>query len=129
MVAVTIPGMRIVSSQNRREHHMARHRRLKKLKADAGMMLLTLRPKPSHDAYIVTMTRYAPEHLAQDDDGTVAGFKAVRDSVAFYLGTDDGDTERLLFKCRQETGPWAARIEITEWDKSKCHECGATLEE
>ena len=123
-MTVTIPGMRILSSANRREHHMALYRRMKRLKRETHMMLLT-QQKPEHDAYVVTMTRIAPR--MHDSDNLANAMKGPRDSVAAYLGIDDGNTDRLLFKYQQEPGPWAARIEIEEWRKDSCHECGQTL--
>ena len=126
-MVVTIPGMRILSTANRREHHMEKARRARKAMADTGMMLLAASGRPPWDSSIVEMTRIAPR--PQDSDNLAHSFKAQRDAVALYLGVDDGDTDRLLFVYRQERGDWAARIEIMEWDKSKCHECGHKLVE
>ena len=105
---VIIPGVRIRSTLNLREHWRARAARAKKQKADMAMVLSAW---PSAGRYHlgcgrlrVTMTRiYPPKGRALDDDNLAGGFKAVRDAIAKWLGVDDADP-RVAWSCAQRRG-------------------------
>lgn len=103
-VSVRIPGMKLVSGMNAREHHMAKARRAKQEKQTVGMTLLTV--TPIRPPCVVTLTRiYAGNAKAMDEGcGLNASFKAVRDAVAAWLGTDDGPRGGLTFRYSQERG-------------------------
>lgn len=108
MIAV-IP-IRLPSAANLREHWRVRHRRTKEQRNLVTMFL----GKPTHPALPVTvrLTRIAPRAL--DGDNLQSAFKAIRDSVASWLGVDDAD-ERVVWKYAQAKGGakrYAIEIEV-----------------
>lgn len=111
MPTVLLPGLRLRSlNELLRQHPKARRRQSRKEKKDVGIMLLArvglTRPKPP---LVITITRVSPGRC--DDDNLVGGGKAVRDSVAAYLGIDDG-SPLVTYRYAQRVGPWAVEIEI-----------------
>jgi hypothetical protein len=58
---------------------------------------------------VVTLTRVGGAKR-MDDDGLANAMKVVRDCVAAALGVDDGDPDRVRFKCRQKPGWGKARV-------------------
>lgn len=77
------------SNYCRREHHMARAKRVKGERLDTALLLRALLPRidPS-EVESVHLVRVSPR-LA-DNDGAIHALKAVRDEVAKHLGIDDG---------------------------------------
>ncbi len=104
---VTVP-LRTASGLNAREHHMARHRRVKAERESVSWMLGG-KTRPNLPC-VVTLTRVSPGR-GLDDDNTVGALKACRDQVAAWLGVDDAD-ERVTWRYGQERGDWGVRIEF-----------------
>lgn len=110
-VSVPIPGLRLVSELNVREHWGARSRRAK---AQRDLVTLVLRRTVTAQMMlvaplVVTITRIAPRRL--DDDNATGSAKHVRDAVAALLGVDDRD-DRVRWRVEQASGPFGIRIAI-----------------
>ncbi len=88
----------------RREHHMARARRVKRERADVALVLSQFEaPVFGLDArVVVTLTRCAPHRF--DSDGAVHAMKGVRDEVARWMGVDDGD-DRIEWRVERKKVP------------------------
>ena len=104
-------------SQNAREHHMARSRRVKGERSTAAMLCRVSLKRPTLPATI-TITRVGPRKL--DSDNVPGCCKATRDGIADWLGVDDGD-DRLTWLYAQAVGAYAVRVEVSgavnEWDE------------
>lgn len=89
LIALFIP-MKTVSGANVREHHMAKHRRVKKERAivAAAFAGMDLPPLPA----TVCMTRRGARLLDTGDNLGVA-LKHVRDEIAALYGVDDGGAD------------------------------------
>jgi hypothetical protein len=110
-VDVPIPGLRLVSEANQREHWAKKARRVK---AQRTLVTLVLRGTVARDMMLVaplavTITRISPRRL--DDDNATGSAKAVRDAVAAILGVDDRD-DRVSWRVEQAKGPFGIRIAI-----------------
>lgn len=109
---------------NSREHHMAKHRRIKTQQAamalvlktkgrawlDAAHMALSSARPPT---VVVLFERVAPRALDSHDNLRM-GLKACADAVADWLGLDDAD-ERLRWEYRQTRGgerQYAVRVSL-----------------
>lgn len=117
VVAVTVPGLRIASTANLREHWAARRRRLCEQQFAVGLVLAgidkgtrqKLRAAPRVNLRLV---RLGGRKL--DRDNLAGGFKAVLDAVCKWLGVDDGDEDRLGIEWAQEPGGgYGVRIEFS----------------
>ena len=123
-VTVDVP-IRTVSELNRRDHHMARHRRVTVQRGVVALVLrATLRGRPPTLPLVVRLVRVAPRDL-DEGDNLAAALKAVRDQVAVEVGlplakmrprqkmpvADDRDP-RVSWEYAQERGDYAVRIEI-----------------
>ena len=113
MIAVTIPGLRLASTINARQHWRARAAAAKRQRA-AARLCLSAHPRPTGPV-VVTITRVAPRAL--DSDNLAGACKSVRDGVADWLGVDDGAAERaglVAWRCAQGTQAefYAVRITI-----------------
>lgn len=108
MISLTIPGLRLVSEANRRDHWAAKARRVKDQRSIVALALRQ-RLRGMRLPCVVTITRIAPRRL--DDDNAVSSAKACRDSIAALLGVDDRDP-RVTWRVEQERGAYAVRVEI-----------------
>lgn len=111
MVDVTIPGLKLVSEANRRDHWAARHRRVR---AQKNLVTLVLNGALPRNVLVVgpvevTITRISPRRL--DDDNATISAKAVRDAIAAALGVNDG-SDVVRWRVEQAKGEPAVRIEI-----------------
>lgn len=106
---VVVP-LRLVGSQNAREHWRARTRRVKHERYMATVAVRTMPPVASSAPYVVELTRVGPRKV--DGDNLQGSLKAVRDGVADALGVDDGDEDLVVWTYRQELGPYACRIRL-----------------
>lgn len=109
---VIVLPIRTVLGQNAREHHMARHKRIRREK-EAVHYSLHGKPKPSIPC-VVLLTRISPNKC--DDDNLSGAMKSIRDAIATWLGVDDGD-DRVKYRYAQERGPrmhHEVRIEFKE---------------
>ena len=113
-IEFTVPGLRIVSEMNTRDHWSTRHRRFKSqrrdvwgywhAKVDRGMRaeLMLIPPK------LIRLTRLGPKLL--DKDNLAGGLKACIDELAALVGVDDA---RLTWEFAQEKASgYALRIEV-----------------
>ena len=105
----TIPGLRVVSAANLREHWRARAARVRKERHNFALGVLAagvgdqLREMAKLNRRLeVTFTRRSPRRL--DDDNLASGLKAARDALAALLGVDDG-SDRLCWHYDQQKGP------------------------
>lgn len=115
MTSVTIP-LAIKTSDNLREHHFARHKRVK-MQRGCVLLALPVRKLAAERNWLnikgrilVVLTRISPRRL-DSHDNLRSAFKAVVDQLAAQLGVDDRD-HRLGFVYQQETGQPAVRIEL-----------------
>lgn len=99
IVATAELPIRLVSTANTREHWATKAARAKQHRHTAywGLRNLTLPPDPP---YLITITRYGPRKL--DDDNLAISAKSLRDGIADLLGIDDGG-ERLKWVYAQAT--------------------------
>ena len=97
-LVVVIPGLRLVSEANAREHWRARAARTKTQKLTVGLVLHSLVAAPPSPPVDIVIVRTSPGTL--DDDNLQGSGKHVRDAVAKWIGIDDG--RRAGFRCRVE---------------------------
>lgn len=128
-MTVIVP-IKLVNTENAREHHMAKARRVKAQRAAAalalrcavGPMSMTVSPgvrvnwvdKPRIPC-TVTLTRIGPRVM--DTDGVSSSCKAVRDEVAAWLGADDKPGSGITWRYEQrkgKAGEYACEIRIEE---------------
>lgn len=114
-VVVEIQGVELVSEANRASHEFwrARQRRVSTQRSVVGAVLRLHRPPPV--PAVVTITRIAPRPL--DSDNLAGSAKAVRDTVASWLGIDDRD-ERVTWRVVHESRgvrEYAVRIAVEPW--------------
>lgn len=103
-VRLTVPGVRLLSEQNLREHWSARHRRTQKQKLDTICALRAWVCRAPPLPLAVTIGRvYVSPGRAFDDDNLAASGKHVRDVVATFLGVDDADP-RVSWSYTQQRG-------------------------
>ncbi len=110
-VCVPIPGMKLVSEANSRDHWRKKAARVKQQR---NLVTLVLRGTIAREMLmvwplLVTITRIAPRRL--DDDNATSSAKATRDAIAAILGVDDRDP-RVIWKVAQERGPVGVRIQL-----------------
>lgn len=98
---VTLP-IRTVSETNQRENHFARHRRRKRQKKDAELLVgIMARVESISVPCTVTLTRIAPRALDAHDN-LPSSLKATVDGIAAALGVDDRDPRvRWLYAQRR----------------------------
>lgn len=124
---IEIP-IRIESTPNKREHWAAKAKRTK-MQREAVQWIAGQAMRSQSDALpqAVRLTRIAPREL--DTDNLAAGFKAVRDGVADWLGIKDNDP-RVAWQYAQEKGrphQYACRIEfLAEGAVASLRQLGAT---
>lgn len=127
MIRITIPGLRLVSEANARDHWAVKARRVQRQRDLARM--LTARPLWARKAWPlrVTITRIAPRSL--DSDNLVGSAKAVRDGIADALGVDDKDP-RVEWRVEQRKGrpgEYAVEVRVERVERQSQHEskrCG-----
>lgn len=116
-LSVTIP-IRTVSEANSRDHWAKKAKRAKQQRQAVLTALCSRSPEVRAQLYrkaldggiVVTLTRVGKRKL--DSDNLSRSCKAPRDSVAQWLGIDDGD-ERIEWRYAQEIGrEYAVRVEV-----------------
>ncbi len=110
-VSVPIPGLRLVSEANCRDHWRKKAARVQQQRS---LVTLVLRGTIAKEMMIVapllvTITRISPRKL--DDDNAASSAKATRDAVAAVLGVDDRDP-RVVWRVDQAKGPVGVLIQI-----------------
>jgi hypothetical protein len=92
-VDVTIDGLRLIAELNRREHHMATHRRSRSQKSIVRAALGGVRLREwVTPPLVVTMVRTGPKKMDKGDN-LQSSCKWVRDQIAEELGVNDGSDE------------------------------------
>lgn len=117
VIVVTVPGCKVVSEANRRDHWAVKRRRARDQATMAHAALIGVgndaRDRIRAAPFVrIRFTRVGGKRL--DSDNLVGAFKAIRDTVAKWLRVDDG-SDRLRFDWPvQECGETGVRIELTE---------------
>jgi hypothetical protein len=111
---------------NERQHWRTVHARGEREKAATRAALRGHAPPPL--PVDVTITRVSLGTIA-DDDGATASAKHVRDTVAAWLGVDDGDRARVRFVVTQAKGAAAVRIAVGPRvePRATCPACGCVV--
>lgn len=110
-MTITFP-LRTTPGANNREHHMARHRRVRDERW-ATHAALVGKARPAIPCAVL-LTRHTPRGRAGklDDDNLQNSLKAVRDQVAEWLGINDRDP-RVQWFYAQDKGPdWGVSIDF-----------------
>ena len=112
---VLIPGLKIVSTANLREHWTARAARNKDHRKTAWASMLSARAEaPETGKFLVELTRiYPPRGKPMDSDNLSSGFKAVRDGVADWLCMDDGSAKIKWVTSQEQSAAWGVRIVVS----------------
>ena len=110
LVAVDLPGMRLVSEANARGHWSKKARRTKTHRLQLRAHLLAL-ACPAGERWVVTITRRGPKLI--DDDNATRAAKALRDELALWLGTGDAPSAPVTWCVLQEKAPaYSVRVEV-----------------
>ena len=112
MIAIDIPGMRLLSENEVRRLYW--RRRAESSKRERWLVRALLhgeRGSPPKPPLVIVITRCSPGKL--DSDNLAGACKALRDGVADWLGVDDGSDE-LTWRYSQERGAWGVRIQVEE---------------
>jgi len=111
--------VKLIGSQNAREHWRARAKRVKSERGTAALLCRAL--EPTQWPVTVLLTRIGPRKL--DSDNVAGCLKAVRDGVADALGVDDGDESMVTWQYAQARGPYGVRVELVEVDEDEMRRC------
>jgi len=107
---VELPGMRLVSEANVRQHWS---RKAKRAKSYRSVVCMALGPPWKGGLPVsILIVRYGPRKL--DDDNLVRACKAVRDGVADWLGIDDGDAQLRWTYAQFTDKVYGVRITVKE---------------
>lgn len=122
-----IPGLRISSKTNSRKGWRADAKESREQRAQVSWAWVEHWEswRPTIPA-TVTLTRIAPRSL--DRTNLDEAFKAVIDQIAFTVGVDDREDERVRYVCRQEKGQpreYGVRIQIGPMER--CNKCGQVV--
>ena len=115
MIVVFEAPIKVVNELNAHDHWRARARRARMQHMVMRAFLAThaARLDAAGKTLVVTMTRLSPR--SYDSDGTVACFKHARDSIAQFLGRDDGPKSGITWECKWERSKVVGiRVEIQE---------------
>lgn len=120
---IEIPGLRIVSESNVREHWAKKNRRANGSKSKKNPTLgqrptvrLVLQSKATKPALpcVIRLVRIAPRKL--DQGNIAAALKHVQDGCADWIGIDDRRDDLVKYEYMQEqkTKTYGLRIEIVK---------------
>ena len=114
MICTLLP-VKIISEANQRHHWAVKAARASQQRLDTAWVMS--RHKAPQNAVSVTLTRIAPREL--DSDNLQGGFKACRDGIADWLGTDDRDPRITWWYAQRKgkPGEYTAECRI-EWEDS-----------
>lgn len=112
-ISFTIPGLRLISEANQREHWGAK---LKRKKSQQKLLLVFWRnhvKRKFTPPLTVTITRQGVHKM--DSDNLAGAGKHIRDQIARELRIDDG-SDLITWRYEQRTGTrdYAVEITITE---------------
>lgn len=101
-ITIPLPGLRLVSLANQREHWRPKAKRAKAHRSGALLVVrAALRGRAPVFPMVVIITRIAPRSL--DDDNLAGACKSVRDGIADALGINDRDS-RVKWAVAQRKG-------------------------
>lgn len=106
-------ALRTGTGLNDREHWATKMRRVKSEHQFTAWAIAASKLGRPHAPIAVLLTRVSPATRRTDDDNLRGGLKSVRDSVAAWIGIDDGDS-RIEWRYAQERGDWGVRIDLWE---------------
>ena len=108
---IFVDQLKTISTLNAREHWAARSKRHKSQRQAIALALHNVE-RPALPC-CVTLRRVAPRGIT-DDDNLVSSMKAIRDAVAEWHGTDDGDPgwTWLVEQRKGEPKQYAVEIEL-----------------
>ena len=111
-IELELPGMRLTTGLNAREHWRARAGRVAKERRTVKLAWIAAGIRRAHFTFpvAVVITRRGPRKV--DDDNVAGGCKAVRDEIAAALGVDDGDRSKVSWVYQQEKGPFGVLVQI-----------------
>lgn len=115
-VVVSVPGLKIRSEANLREHWAVKRRRVKEQQDATHVALCSLGRgvrKVLRDAPGLAVRFVRIGGRKMDSDNLTGGFKAVRDALAAWVGVDDGSDWWDWLRPAQESGECGIRIELT----------------
>jgi hypothetical protein len=115
-LTVTVPGVRVQSEMNLREHWTKTNRR-KHDQQEAVFYSLFGRMKPSivPRLRVTTVRLIGPRGKEFDTDNLASSFKFVRDAIAAWLLRDDGPNSGVEWVTAQERADgFGVRIQIEE---------------
>lgn len=101
IVTLCVKGMRVHSEANERGHWSKRHTRDKAVREVLLGALAGVEP-PKADRWRVTLVREGKNLV--DLDNLAGGFKRHRDTIAAWLGTDDGPKAPVVWEYQQRRG-------------------------
>ena len=115
-ITIPLPGLRLVSLANQREHWRTRAKRAKQQRQAADLLVrVALGGTFILFPVAVVITRIAPRAL--DDDNLAGACKSVRDGVADALGIDDRDPRVKWAVAQRRGGPREYGAEVTlNWE-------------
>jgi hypothetical protein len=105
--------IRTVSENVYRREHWSAIRRRTKAQRELSALLLNRQTNKLEPPLMVVLTRIAPRRL--DDDNLRGACKSVRDSVADWLGFDDGNERAVSYHYEQEQrSAYGVRVEVRQ---------------
>lgn len=119
VVTITVP-LETRSELNQRGHWATRHRRTKLANELVFDTLALLSRPPNLDTRhaLVTMTRVGGSHL--DDDNRSGALKAVRDSVARWMGLRSDDHPHVRWRTTERAGAvLSVTVEVCVFDPGR----------
>jgi hypothetical protein len=108
----SMPGVRVTSEANLREHWAKRFKRKKHQQAETHLAWTLAAPGRISLPCVVRLTRIGSRRL--DSDNLAGGFKHIRDAIAKAIGIDDG-SELIRFEYQQEAigkREYAVKVEV-----------------
>lgn len=110
MIAIRIP-LRTVNGLNERAHWSVKAKRAKAERKAVGWSMACTSAPPL--PVVVTITREGPIRRPLDGDGLQAAGKHVRDAVADWLGTDDGNPAIRWEYAQIKAKEYGVLVEVT----------------
>lgn len=110
MITIAIPGLRLESIANKREHWYERRLREGRQRHAVMIHLCLFKGTSGHRTAPgrVMFCRIGPRML--DDDNLAASFRAIRDEVAAFYEVDDGPKGPIAWGYEQRSGEYGIEI-------------------
>lgn len=110
VVARFVIPIRTRSEANMREHWATKAKRVKAQRSAMMLMLRRQNVRALEFPICVTLERIAPRQL--DTDNLVGAVKAVRDSIAEFVGMNDADPRIQWFYAQRKGKPREYAVEV-----------------